>query len=161
MPRQWRPPCSMAPPRAQPAYVEHRLRMVQMQSLKETTQMKWGRYGETLLSTISSRQNPHVAAVRNTLQSSWHVIDFQVFILLNDFYMFKFSSFDVSQRVLEEGPQFVDGHPLVLKRWYEKVFMHNKIQDRDHPISTRFPNLDFYCRSKSRLSKFASAIGTP
>lgn len=39
----------------------------------------------------------------------------------NEFFIFKFKSCYESQRMLEEGPWFVNGHRLVLRRWTEDL----------------------------------------
>lgn len=45
------------------------------------------------------------------------------FSLEDGFFLFKFSSFDESQKISVDGPWVVNGHPLVLKRWTEDIDM--------------------------------------
>lgn len=80
--------------------------------------------------------------------------------MADGFFLFKFHSYDSSKRILDEGPWFVYGRPLILRKWTEDITM-----SRDNlqtiPIWVRLPNLNFCFRTTSALSKLASVIGNP
>lgn len=57
--------------------------------------------------------------------------------------LFKFASHEAGQNVLEEGPWFVHGHPLILKQWFEDISMYRHNLERI-PIWVWFPNLNFF-----------------
>lgn len=80
--------------------------------------------------------------------------------LQNGFFLFKFSSYNDSQQVHEGGPWFVNGHPLVLKRWTEE-FTLQKEGLTSISIWFKFPNLKMTWTSISRLSKLESSIRNP
>lgn len=76
------------------------------------------------------------------------------------FYLFKFNNNDAGQTILDEGPWFVHGHPLVLPRWTEDIVMYRQ-KFETIPVWVRFPNLNFCFRTSTALSKIASVIGKP
>lgn len=86
--------------------------------------------------------------------------DLEIVTMAGGFYLFKFHNYDEGQALLDEGPWFVPGHPLILRRWTEDVVMFRQ-QLETIPIWVRFPNLNFCFRSSSALSKIASVIGRP
>lgn len=105
-------------------------------------------------------KRPHYLAVRASLSKAWKskaCIEFEA--LHNGFFMFKFKSFEDRQRILEEGPWFVGGHPLVLRRWSEELKFQKEL--KSIPIWIKFPNLKLTCRSSRAISKLASCVGTP
>lgn len=53
--------------------------------------------------------------------------DLDVETMGKGFFFFRFNYFEDSQRVLEKGPWFIDGHPLALKSWSEDL-PHQKEQ---------------------------------
>lgn len=67
--------------------------------------------------------SPMFFAIKSSLTKAWKCQEGVVFYsyLDNTFFIFKFKSFFESQKVLEEGPWFVNGHPLFLRRWYENL----------------------------------------
>lgn len=78
----------------------------------------------------------------------------------NGFFMFKFSSEVEMQRVLENGPWFVHGKPLVLKRWSpDTPFEHQRLTSI--PIWVRFPQLPLKYWSKGAMEIIASTLGQP
>ena len=58
------------------------------------------------------------------------------------FFLFKFIAYDIGQRILDEGPWFVYGHPLILKRWTADISM-NRQNFETIPVWVRLPNLNF------------------
>lgn len=84
----------------------------------------------------------------------------EVSTLDNGFFLIDFKDFDDSQRILEEGPRYVGGQPLVLKRWADNLFLQ-KEDWKSVPIKVTFPNLMCSCRTVNGLSKQAGCIGNP
>lgn len=76
------------------------------------------------------------------------------------FYLFKFNSFDDSQKVLEAGSWFMFGHPRILKRGSGKLNLH-KEDLKTMAIWIKFPSLNLACKTVNGLSKLASCIGIP
>lgn len=86
--------------------------------------------------------------------------DLDVETMGKGFFFFRFNCFEDSQRVLEEGPWFIDGHPLALKSWSEDL-PHQKEQLESIPIWVKFPNLTMSFRSANGLSRIAGSLGRP
>ncbi|XXG82823.1 hypothetical protein AAC387_Pa10g0710 [Persea americana] len=88
------------------------------------------------------------------------VKDLELIHLADGFLLFKFHSYDAGQQILDEGPLFVYGSPLILRRWTADISM-----SRDNlesiPVWVRLPNLNFCFRTSSALSKIATVIGNP
>lgn len=98
--------------------------------------------------------------VKASLAKAWRMPDLEVESLENSFFRFKFSTLAEGQRILEEGPWFVGGHPLALIRWEEdRTFQKEELSTI--PIWVKFPNLRMTCRSITALSKISSCIGNP
>ncbi|XXG82815.1 hypothetical protein AAC387_Pa10g0703 [Persea americana] len=80
--------------------------------------------------------------------------------MADGFLLFQFHLYDVGQQILDEGPWFVYGKSLNLRRWAADISMC-----RDNlesiPIWVRLPNLNFYFRTTSALTKIATVIGNP
>lgn len=105
-------------------------------------------------------KSPPFFAVKNSLEKAWRLKDLEIITMADGFYLFKFHHHDAGQTILDEGPWFVHGHPLILRRWSKDIAMYRKKLETI-PIWVRFPNLNFCFRSSSALSKIASVIGRP
>lgn len=64
------------------------------------------------------------------------------------------------RNILESGPLFVEGYPLVLKQWTEKQ-SYIKEYLNSIPTWVKFPNLRISLKSPKALSNIASCIGRP
>lgn len=115
----------------------------------------------TLVFFVGKRRYYEAVNEYDSLTKGWrtkHDVDFEA--LDHGFSVFKFSSFEESQCVLEGGPWFIYRHPLVLRRWRD----HRHLQQeklKSIPNWVKFPNLMMACRSVKNLSKIASFIGNP
>lgn len=86
--------------------------------------------------------------------------DLEVIPMADGFMLFKFHSYDSGQRILDEGPWFVYGRPLILRRWAADISMcRDNLQSI--PVWVRLPNLNFCFRTTSALSKIATVLGNP
>lgn len=103
---------------------------------------------------------PSFSAIKTSLERAWRIKDLEIVSMLEGFLLFKFDSHEAGQNVLGEGPWFVHGRPLILKRWYEDISMYRHDLETI-PTWVRFPNLSFCFRSKSALSKISSVVGNP
>ncbi|XXG82787.1 hypothetical protein AAC387_Pa10g0678 [Persea americana] len=106
------------------------------------------------------RNTPPFLEIKYSLGKTWRVTDLEVITLSEGFYLFKFNSYDASQVILDNGPWFVHGHPLVFRRWTEDIEMCRQMFETI-PVWVRFPNLNFCFRTSNALSKIASVIGRP
>lgn len=104
--------------------------------------------------------SPSLPKVRFCLSKAWRVKDLEIIHMAEGFMLFKFHSYDSRQQVLDEGPWFVYGRPLILRCWTEDITM-----SRDNletiPIWVHLPNLSFCFRTSSALSKIASVLSNP
>ncbi|XXG82814.1 hypothetical protein AAC387_Pa10g0702 [Persea americana] len=105
-------------------------------------------------------KTPPFFTVKYSLEKAWRVTDLEVISMSEDFYLFKFNSYDAGQVILDDGPWFVHGHPLVLRRWTEDIEMCRQMFETI-PVWVRFPNLNFCFRTSNAFSKIASVIGRP
>lgn len=80
--------------------------------------------------------------------------------MADGFLLFKFHSFDVDRSILDEGPWFVYGRPLILRRWAKDITIYRENLETIC-VWVRPPNLDFCFQTNSALSKIASVIGNP
>lgn len=95
-------------------------------------------------------KRPKKEMVEEALNRAWRQ-DVSFHSLKHGFYLFKFKSYEVSQKILEEGPWFFRGHPLILKRWSEDMnFQREELHSM--PIWVKFPNLKMSYRSVTGLS---------
>lgn len=101
-------------------------------------------WGISLIGYVTGKETKFVV-VRNSMLKAWRINDVQFHSLDDDFFVFKFSIFHDSQHKLEEGPWFINGHPLVLKRWSTKITLC-KEDFKTIPVWVKFPNLSFYFR---------------
>ena len=76
--------------------------------------------------------------------------------VMDGFFLFKFNR----QSILDEGPWFVYGRPLILRRWTEDITMYRENLEAN-PVWVRLSNLNFCFQTNSALSKIASVIGNP
>lgn len=76
----------------------------------------------------------------------------------NGFFMFKFSLYEVMNRILKGGPYFFDGRPLVLKLWKRNVGLDRDILNT-LPVWIRFPILRISFWTPLIISKLASTVG--
>lgn len=95
------------------------------------------------LSGFSHRPRPDLDEVKDSWIVAWTGELIRMLNLIysatNGFFMFKFKSFEDSQKVLEDGSWFIHGHPLILKRWTNDTnFQKEKFNTI--PIWVRFPN---------------------
>lgn len=104
--------------------------------------------------------NPPFFAIKSSLEKAWRITDLEIITMSEGFYLFKFNNYDAGQTILDDGPWFVHGHPLILRRWTEDIEM-NRQTFETIPIWVRFPNLNFCFRTSTALSKIASVIGKP
>lgn len=106
------------------------------------------------------RNPPMFFAIKSSLTKAWKCQEGVVFYSYLDskFFIFKFKSFFKSQKALEEGLWFINGHPLFLRRWNENLNF-SKEELHSIPIWIRFLNLRMSCRSVNSLSKIARCIG--
>lgn len=107
---------------------------------------------------VGPKPSPKVI-IRAELSKAWR-LSFDVHELERGFFLFKFNSLDDSQRVLELGPWFVFGQPLVLKRGSRKVNLQRE-ETKAVRLWIKFPNLNLACKAVNVLSKLASCIGAP
>lgn len=78
--------------------------------------------GRNALVGFFVNKRPHYLAVKSSLTKAWRSTEEVEFHALeNGFFMFKFHTYQESQRILEEGPWFVYGHPIVIKRWSDDM----------------------------------------
>lgn len=94
------------------------------------------------------------------LEKAWRIRDVEIIPMAKGFFLFKFAAYDIGQRILDEGPWFVYGHTLILKRWAGYITMYRQNLE-SNPVWVRLPNLNFCFRLNSALSKIASVIGNP
>lgn len=106
-------------------------------------------------------KRPFFDAVRYALTRAWNSSEEVEFHrLAQEIFMFKFKTFEESQRILEARPWFVKGHLLVLRRWTENQNFQ-KEEMNSVPIWVKFPNLKLNCRTANVISKISSCIGKP
>ena len=101
---------------------------------------------------------PPLPGIKACLSKAWRITDLEIIPMADGFLLFKFHSYDAGQWILDDGPWFVSGRPLILRRWTADISM-----SRDNletiPVWVRLPNLNFCFRTSSALSKIASVIG--
>lgn len=61
--------------------------------------------------------SPPLSEIRHCLSKAWRVKDLDIIPMADGFLLFKFHSYDIGQTILDEGPWFVYGRPLILMRW--------------------------------------------
>ncbi|KAK1326173.1 hypothetical protein QJS10_CPA01g02066 [Acorus calamus] len=76
------------------------------------------------------------------------------------FFVVRFSSEEDLQCVIEGGPWFMGGRPIVLRKWHRGIKMELERLETI-PIWIRFPQLPLHLWGKRMLSKLASIVGTP
>lgn len=74
-------------------------------------------------------KSPPLFAVKNSLEKAWRLKDLEIITMADGLYLFKFYHHDAGQAILDEGPWFVQGHPLILRRWSEDIAMHRQQLD--------------------------------
>lgn len=94
------------------------------------------------------------------LEKAWRTKDVEIIPMADGFILFKFPTYDHGNQVLDEGPWFVYGRPLILRRWTTNITMCRQELDTI-PIWVRLPNFNLYFRTNSALSKITSVIGNP
>ncbi|KAH6835505.1 hypothetical protein C2S53_006376 [Perilla frutescens var. hirtella] len=93
------------------------------------------------------------------LCNSWNV-QVRFHALPTGWIIFIFGNEFDSQRVLQSGPYFVEGRPLVMKSMPE-CFEFEDEMIKTVPVWIRLPSLPLDCWNGAALSKIASKVGTP
>lgn len=105
--------------------------------------------------------NPRYFAVKNSLTRAWHFSQpYAIHKMKHGFFLFDFHSSEDSQQVLDGGPWFIFGQPLILKKWTHDMSLQKEELDRIS-LWVRFPNLNLSCRTPNALSSISSFIGQP
>lgn len=104
---------------------------------------------------------PQISVVRTELTNAWRSQHGVLFANLGKgFIMFKFQNPEECQRLLEKGPWFLFGHPLILER-ESALLNYQKEEIKSMPAWVKFSNLNLSCYTQGALSKIASCIGIP
>lgn len=104
-------------------------------------------------------ETPTVNYMENFVEKEWKA---KPKVLMHDegYFAFKFLNKVEKERILEEGPYYINSRPLVLKEW-ELDFVFDKAVLSSIPIWVKFPGLPVGYWSVEALSKVASAVGKP
>ena len=78
----------------------------------------------------------------------------------NGLYLFKFRNMDARDWVMENGPWYIAGRPIILRAWQPGMEMLN-IQLTTMPIWVKFYNIPLEYWTNTCLSYIASAVGKP
>lgn len=70
-------------------------------------------WGNLLVGYFISKSPPFFA-IKNALEKAWRMKDLEIVTMVDGFYLFKFHNYDDGQAILDEGPWFAHGHPLIL-----------------------------------------------
>eukprot|EP00268_Persea_americana_P024514 TRINITY_DN23926_c0_g1_i3.p1 TRINITY_DN23926_c0_g1~~TRINITY_DN23926_c0_g1_i3.p1 ORF type:complete len:208 (-),score=27.47 TRINITY_DN23926_c0_g1_i3:37-660(-) len=103
---------------------------------------------------------PSLPEIKSCISKAWRVKDLEIIPMADGFMLFKFHSYASGQQVLDEGPWFVYGRPLILRRWTEDISMYRDNLETT-PVWVHLPNMNFCFRTTSALSKIATVIGNP
>ncbi|GAB2275878.1 hypothetical protein Dimus_010622 [Dionaea muscipula] len=76
------------------------------------------------------------------------------------FFIFRFSSLEGRDKILDGGPWFVGGKPLYLRRWEQMMSLTREMMSRV-PVWANFYNVPQYFWDPAGLNRIASAVGHP
>ncbi|XP_077228403.1 uncharacterized protein LOC143861362 [Tasmannia lanceolata] len=106
-------------------------------------------------------RKPYFSALKDHLIRKWKLKgEFQMSVLPNNFFLFKFFLEEDCTKVLEGPITTYGGRALILQRWYPGCPLHRSKLSK-LPIWIKFPALHLKYWSAKGLGKLASTIGMP
>lgn len=106
-------------------------------------------------------KNMNIAYIRAQASNLWKNKGLKSMLsTANGFVFFMFDTIDSSTAVLEDGPWFISGHFIVLKKWHSMMKLSKDQLDKI-PIWVKLFSVPMEYWDDYGLSRIASAIGEP